>query len=119
MSDFIIFEDADENWKNSEVLRFFVNNYVKAKFEQDDGPPQVKTSAGLEEENKFSDNKKEIQLESTSLDLKAAMKVEVDGIIEKLGELSKESYDMGNEKGTMMIEIAALKIKDLLNGENE
>lgn len=119
MSDFIIFEDADENWKNSEVLRFFVNNYVKAKFDQDSEPLQAKVSAVLEEQNKNSDNKKELQLESTGLDIKAAMQIEVDGIIEKLGELSKESYDMGNEKGIMMIEIAALKIKDLLNGENE
>lgn len=114
MSEFIIFDDKDENWKNSEVMRLFVNNYMQVKTAQDNT-----NSTESVVEQAISDNKIGVDKKPVELDIKLAMQAEVNNILYQLNELAKESIDSGNEKATIMIEVAALKIKDLLNGDDE
>lgn len=107
MTHFIIDEDKDENWKNSEVMRIFAE-FVKEK-ENDMAPSTEAITEVIEAEveNESLEVESDIDLELAKVSLEIAL----DG----LNKIASESVKYGNEKATYKIELAASQLKDLID----
>jgi len=107
MSHFIIPEDKDENWKESEVMQGFIKEFEKVK---------EKVSYGLTSEAKTEDLKeKKVEEEYEVLDVEASATIaDLRKAMVSLNKIASNSVKYGNESATYQIELIAANIKGLL-----
>lgn len=109
MSHFIIPEDKDENWKNSEVMRLFVEAMEEVE------SIQVEHVSTMEEfVDDFNSNSVTQAAQEPSLEA-FELQASLEEVVGELNKIASSSTKYGNEKATYQIELAAAQIRDLLS----
>ena len=115
-------ESTNAHWKNSEIMRSFVENYLDDKLAEpteqksDVDLDNIITNAALEELGWPADENISIQ-EVVNFYKIAKANEELDDVIKTLGNLATESTKYGNEKATYMIERTIEEVRALKDGE--
>lgn len=115
MSHFIINEDKDENWKNSEVMRIFAEmskdglDYITKAVVAETITNTETTFDMVEDTLPSEELKAELSL------TRASLEIALDG----LNKIASDSVKYGNEKATYKIELAASQLKDLIDRLDE
>lgn len=113
MSHFIIPDDKDENWKNSEVMKNFVDLMRKQAAES----PEVVDSTEVLEV--FAEDEGEEE-DFGILDIETqSTRAKLEDTLNSLNKIAVESAKYGNETATYQIELAASEVKGLLNKLDE
>jgi len=108
-------ENNDETWRNSEIMRSFVDNHMSQVAKEEPLSSEVEDVVTSEDDNEFNilKNSTETTLSFVTTLLNERDKESVDIIVETLGDLASESVKYGNEKATYMIERTMEEIRML------
>lgn len=117
-------ESTNANWKNSEVIRTFAENFIDRKMVEKRTTQDSSSNDSISEVGEtgvtslsWLDSSPVSDIELAAFAQQVREYEELDLLVESLADLAGESVKYGNEKATYMIERTMEEIRALKSGE--